>query len=107
MPSVNIPPLLIVLLCLNSILVDWIKYQREHYSPFWTYALRFFTPPLYLIYFYSVIHINTENGTYVAEAVAPFARIGFILYLIPNFIFLLICLCQNLAGWLQRRGKHE
>ena len=96
-----IPPILIVLLCLNSILVDWIKYHREPLSPLWTFAFRFFLPPLYLIYLYAVIEYRTATGIYEASTVAPFARVGFLLFLLPN----VVCGIVYFVQWMKSKRK--
>lgn len=101
----NIPPLVIVGLSVVSIWMDWMKYRADPYTPFWTYAFRFFTPPMYLIYFYSYVQIQTTLGIYDADAIAPFARMGFLLYLIPNAILLLLTVCRRVWMRLQQRNK--
>lgn len=62
----NISPIIIVLLAVASIVVDYTKYRREPLSPLWTFAFRFFLPPLYLIYLYSVIEYRMATGIYVS-----------------------------------------
>ena len=97
----NIPPALIVLLAIASIATDYAKYRREPLSPLWTFAFRFFLPPLYLIYLYSVIEYRTATGICEASAVAPFARVGFLLFLLPN----VVCGIVYFAQWMKSKRK--
>ena len=97
----NISPIIIVLLAVASIVVDYTKYHREPLSPLWTFALRFFLPPLYLIYLYSVIEHRTAVGIYEASAVAPFARVGFLLFLLPN----VVCGIVYFVQWMKSKRK--
>lgn len=97
----NISPIIIVLLAVASIVVDYSKYRREPLSPLWTFALRFFLPPLYLIYLYSVIEYRTATGICEASAVAPFARVGFLLFLLPN----VVCGIVYFAQWMKSKRK--
>lgn len=98
----NIHPLIIVFLSITSIIVDYWKYRRDPYSPLWSFALRFFVPPMYLIYFYTQVWAQNVQGVYNANAVAPLASVGFLLFLIPNFLLL----CITIAGEVRRRNKH-
>ena len=97
----NISPIIIVLLAVASIVVDYTKYRRQPMSPLWTFALRFFLPPLYVIYLYTLIEYKTIIGIYDAASLVTAARVGFLLFLLPNFV----CGIVYFAQWMKSKRK--